>query len=92
MSLDTPEENERLARIAYFLSVPGLIEGKALEQAEADKSDPFTYARVRSHYRNGTVIEPDDYRVEWGKEIRTAHLGDQKVEFAVKVPRNLKRP
>ncbi len=92
MTQQTQDEIACAARIAYFRSVSGLIEGKAAEQAQADRSDPFTHARVRAHYLNGTVVEPDDYSVEWGRELRVGTFDGREVEFAVKVPRNVKRP
>ena len=92
MTIATSDTLAREARIAYFRSLPGMIEEKAREQARADRSDPFTYARVRAHFHAGVVIEPSDYSVEWGREIRTAVLGERRVEFAVAVPRNVKRP
>ncbi len=91
MTIETPDEAARRARIKYFRSVPGLIESKAQSQARADRSDPHTYARVRAHYENGTVVEPDDYSVEWGKELRTSVINGRSTEFSVDVPRNLKR-
>ncbi len=92
VSTQTEDEIAREARVAYFRSIPGLIENKARDQAKADRSDPFTYARVRAHFLNGTVVEPDDYSVEWGRELCTSVFGARRVEFAVTVPRNVKRP
>lgn len=92
MTITTQDAIARDARIAYFRSLPGMIEEKALEQARADRSDPFTYARVRAHYLAGVPMSPDEYSVEWGREIRTATFEGRKVEFSVQVPRNVKRP
>ncbi|KKM21708.1 hypothetical protein LCGC14_1632810 [marine sediment metagenome] len=91
MTIPTQDVLARDARIAYFRSLPGMIEEKAQEQARADRSDPFTYARVKAHFNAGVVVEPGDYSVEWGREIRTATFGDRRIEFSVQVPRNVKR-
>ena len=83
MTIQTQDEAAREARIVYFRSRSDMIEEKAQEQARASKSDPFTYSRVRSHFLAGVVVDPDDYFVEWGREIRTTTLGGRQVEFAV---------
>lgn len=92
MTVQTHDEEARLARVAFFKSKLGLIEHKAHEQAKADRSDPFTYARVRSHYQNGLPMSPDEYSVEWGKELKTTIVNGVKVEYPISVPRNIKRP
>ncbi|MCH7605381.1 hypothetical protein IID24_05330 [Patescibacteria group bacterium] len=92
MTIQTQDEIDREKRIAYFRSLSGMIEGKATDQAKADRSDPFVYARVLAHYLAGVPMSPDEYSVEWGKELRTTVNGDRRVEFSVEVPRNVKRP
>ena len=92
MTLQTQDEAARRARVAYFLANPTLVEEKAQEQAKADRSDPFTYSRVRSHYRNGIVLETSDYDVEWGREVRNTSFAGRDIEYVVAVPRNVKRP
>ena len=92
MTIQTEDETARLARIAYFRTIPGMIEGKALDQAKADRSDPFAYARTRCHYLTGVPMSPDEYSVGWRKELRVGELAGRKVEFAVTVPRDVKRP
>lgn len=65
----------------------------AQQQQAADKSDPFAHARTLSHIRNG-VSEPDDYNVDWRKEVHaiTSVASNENIQFTVMVPINMKRP
>lgn len=59
-------------------------------QAQADRSDPFVYNRVRSHLDNGVTLSTD-YHVEWDKERRESQFSPG-VEINVRVPKKRKLP
>ena len=69
---------------------PGTYQAAAM-YAAADKSDPFTYSRVVTHFQNGlsgtTDFEPD-YYAEQTEETRITERGE---EYKVPAYKNVKR-
>lgn len=61
---------------------------RARQQAMADRSDPFTYARTMSHLLHGPA-ELDDYNVDWVPRVCKTPQGD---EYTLMVPVNMRRP
>lgn len=66
---------------------------QALNYADADKSDPFTYSRVMSHITNGLCDDNGQedcrYKAEPSLETRIASNGQS---YQVTVYRSLQRP
>ncbi len=69
------------------------IHQKALDQAEADKSDPFSYNRTRTELDLG-LCELDDYSVEFGRKPVTIFDFNGKILGArmAKTPMKMRRP
>lgn len=63
---------------------------EAFNYAKAERSDPFSYSRVRSHLNNG-VAHLGDYSAEWHEEDRHINVGDSVESYRVKVPHSIKR-
>ena len=75
----------------------GSHESVATNMARADKSDPFTYARVMSHQQIGLHIKQTKdgvvncYNADWRKESRTVEFAGEHLHFEVDVPHNMAR-
>lgn len=72
--------------------IAGAIIDKAGAQARADKSDPFTYDRVLSHFKCGFPMSIDDYQVDFRPEQREYTSHGETIRYSVDVPVNMKRP
>ena len=62
----------------------------AHDQAKADRSDPYTYDRIRSHLDNGVTLSTD-YEVQWDREKRPSQF-EPKVGIIVTVPKKRRLP
>lgn len=62
----------------------------AYAYAQADKSDPFAYARAVSHINNGVATPGSSYGAERYMEMRTMPITGEK--YQVEAYKNVVRP
>ncbi len=69
------------------------VERSASDQAKAEKSDPFTRDRIRTHLRGG-LCNMEDYSVEFKKKEEDVLdlSGKAVITIVTETPTNMKRP